>query len=230
MSEKRLSINQWAEEDRPREKMTRWGAEALSDAELLAILIGSGNTDESAVALMRRILADCKNNLNELGKRSIEELCRFKGIGAAKAITLQAACELGKRRALQQPEERKRICSSRDIYALMHPRMCDLPVEESWILLLNQANRVIDSQRLSTGVITDTSVDIRLIVREAILKRATAIVLCHNHPSGNSRPSRFDDNLTDRLAQSCQIMNIKLIDHVIITDGEYYSYSDEGKI
>lgn len=230
MSSNRPAITQWAEEDRPREKMMKWGAETLSDAELLAILIGSGNTDESAVELMRRILADCNNNLCELGKRSIEDLCRFKGIGTAKAITLLAAGELGKRRSMQQPEERLTIRTAKDIYRLMHPKMCDLPIEECWIILLNQGCKVIDCQRISTGGINTTSVDVRLVLREAILKRATAIILCHNHPSGNIRPSRYDDLLTEQLAASAHTMQIRLMDHLVITDGAYYSYADEGKI
>lgn len=226
----KLNINQWAEEDRPREKMMAHGAEVLTDAELLAILIGSGSQEETAVELMRRVLAGCNNNLNELGKLSLEQLCQFKGIGPAKAVTLMAACELGKRRKSAEVEERRVVRTSLDIYDYFHPKMCDLPVEECWVMLLNNASKVIDCQRISTGGISDALVDVRLVLREAILKRATAIVLCHNHPSGSIRPSRHDDRLTQHLAQACSTMDIRLVDHLIVTDGRFYSYSDEGKI
>ncbi|MBQ8443035.1 MAG: hypothetical protein IJX29_06725, partial [Bacteroides sp.] len=178
----RLTIAQWAEEDRPREKMMLHGASALSNAELLAILIGSGNTEESAVELMRKVLGDYRNQLSELGKASIDELCRYKGIGAAKAITILAASELGKRRKEEAVEERREILSSKDVYECFHPLMCDLPTEECWVLLLNQASKIIDKVRISTGGLNATVVDVRCILREALLKRATAISLCHNHP------------------------------------------------
>ena len=192
----RLSINEWAEEDRPREKLQALGAECLSNAELLAILIGSGSTDESAVALMKRIMNDCSNNLNTLGKMSIRELTAYKGMGPAKAITILAACELGKRRQKTQVEERRRLSSPQDIYEYMHPTMQDLDVEEAWVLLLNQGFRLIKPVRLSHGGISETAVDIRLIMKEAIVNNATVIALCHNHPSNNLFPSRNDDNLT----------------------------------
>ena len=230
MESVKLNINQWAEDDRPREKMLRKGAEALSDAELLAILIGSGNTEETAVGLMRRILSSCENNLNELGKLDVNALCRFKGIGEAKAITILAACELGKRRKLAELGERVVIRSSQNIYDYFHSKMCDLPNEECWVMLLNHSNKVIDTLCISRGGLTETAVDVRLVLREAIMRRATAMVLCHNHPSGNIYPSRQDDMLTERLANACQIMNIALLDHVIVTDGTYYSYADEGQI
>lgn len=230
MEREKLNINQWAEEDRPREKMMQHGARVLTDAELLAILIGSGSQDETAVALMRRVLAACDNNLNRLGKLSVEQLCQFKGIGPAKAITIMAACELGKRRKLAETEERKKILHSRDIYDYFHPKMCDLPVEECWVMMLNAASKLIDCQHITTGGISETVVDIRLILREAIMKHATSIVLCHNHPSGNIRPSRQDDRLTEQLAKAGELMNIPLTDHVIVTDGLYYSYRDEGRL
>lgn len=226
----KLTLNEWAEEDRPREKMLNKGISALTDAELLAILIGSGNTDETAVELTRRILASCHNNLNELGKMSVSELCQFKGIGPAKAITIEAASELGKRRKLSSREERKSILNSRDIYNHFHPLMCDLPTEECWILLLNQAIKIINQIKISSGGITETAVDMRCILREALLCRATSVILCHNHPSGSTRPSSSDDRLTAQLQKACSIMNISLLDHVIVTDGRYYSYADEGKI
>ena len=229
MNEK-LKINQWAEEDRPREKMMAHGAASLSNAELLAILIGSGNTEESAVDLMRKVLNDFHNNLNELGKASIDELCRYKGIGEAKAIAVLAASELGKRRKDEEIRERYTMSSSKDIYQYFYPSLCDLPVEECWILLLNQACKVIDKVRISSGGISGTVVDTRCILREAILKRASFIALCHNHPSGNIRPSKEDDRLTHQLNQACQVMNIRLIDHIILVDGQFYSYADEGRI
>ena len=229
MSE-RLSINQWAEEDRPREKMMLHGVSALSNAELLAILIGSGNTEDSAVELMRKVLNDYRNNLNELGKASIDELCRYKGIGPAKAITILAASELGKRRKEEAIEERPAILSSRDVYQCLHPLMCDLPTEECWVLLLNQASKVIDKVKISAGGLSATAVDVRCILREALLKRASAIALCHNHPSGSIRPSREDDLLTKQVVQASECMNIRLVDHVILTDGAFYSYADEGRI
>ena len=226
----RLTITQWAEEDRPREKMMFHGVSALSNAELLAILIGSGNTEESAVGLMRKVLADYSNNLNELGKASIDELCRYKGIGPAKAITILAASELGKRRKEEKVEERVTILSSKDVYECFYPLMCDLPTEECWVLLLNQASKIIDKVKIGAGGLNATAVDVRCILREALLKRASAIALCHNHPSGSIRPSREDDRLTQQVNQASQCMNIRLVDQVILTDGAFYSYADEGRI
>lgn len=230
MEKQKLKLNEWAEEDRPREKMLSKGVALLTNAELLAILIGSGNTEETAVELAQRILASCHNDLNELGKRTVRELCRFKGIGPAKAITIEAASELGKRRNLSAQPERKAIQSSIDIYTYFHPVLCDLPVEECWILLLNQGNKIINRIKISSGGITETAVDVRCILREALVSRATAIVLCHNHPSGLPHPSQNDDRLTAQLQKAGSFMNIRLLDHVIITDGKYYSYADEGRI
>ena len=226
----RLTISQWAEEDRPREKMMMHGASALSNAELLAILIGSGNAEESAVELMRKVLNDYNNNLNELGKASIDELCRYKGIGPAKAISILAASELGKRRKEEAVKERVTILSSKDVYDCFYPLMCDLPTEEFWVLMLNQASKIIDKVKISAGGLSATAVDVRCILREALIKRASAIVLCHNHPSGNIRPSKEDDLLTRHVAQASECMDIRLVDHIILTDGAFYSYSDEGRI
>ena len=226
----RLTITQWAEEDRPREKMMMHGASALSNAELLAILIGSGSAEESAVELTRKILNDYHNNLNELGKASIDELCRYKGIGLAKAISILAASELGKRRKEESVKERIAILSSKDVYECFYPMMCDLPTEECWVLLLNQASKIIDKTKISAGGLSATAVDVRCILREALLKRASAIVLCHNHPSGNIRPSKEDDLLTRHVAQASECMDIRLEDHIILTDGAFYSYADEGRI
>ena len=224
----KLTINNWAEEDRPREKMASLGAEALSNAELLAILIGSGSTKESAVDLMKRVLADSKNNLNTLGKMSIHELCQYNGIGEAKAITILAACELGKRRQMESPEERPDLGSATRLYNYMHPIMQDLDVEEFWVLLLNQHYRLIKKVRISHGGITETAVDIRIIMKEAVLANTTILAVCHNHPSGNLKPSRQDDELTKSIKRACELMHIHFLDHVIITDGQYYSYHESG--
>lgn len=229
MKEK-LTINQWDEQDRPREKMLNKGIQVLTDAELLAILIGSGNRDETAVELMKRVLLACDNNLNELGKYSVNELCSFKGIGPAKAISIVAACELGKRRKIADVVERNRIICSTDVYNELHPLMGDLYTEECWVILLNQNNKIIDKIKISAGGISETAVDVRCILREAILKRAVSIILCHNHPSGNAQPSIEDDRLTSRIKQAGSVMNINLADHVILCDGRYYSYADEGRI
>ncbi len=226
----KLTINQWAEEDRPREKMMQKGAEVLTDAELLGILIGSGSTDESAVSLMQRVLASCDNNLNQLAKWEVRDFARFKGMGPAKSITIMAALELGKRRNLQAQSERHQILSSSDIYKLFHPLLCDLPTEEFWVLLLNQAGKVIDKVRISRGGIDQTTADVRTILREALIKRATQIALVHNHPSGNVNPSNDDLRLTQAVQRAAQTMNIRLIDHLVITDGNYYSFNDEGRL
>jgi DNA repair protein RadC len=226
----KLSISLWAEEDRPREKMVMHGSEALSDAELLAILIGSGSTKESAVDLMKRLLNDCGNNLNTLGKKSIHELCQYNGIGEAKAITILSACELGKRRQLEKVQERKRIDSANAIYDYMHPLMQDLATEEAWILLMNQNYRLIKTVRISRGGISETAVDIRIILKEALLCNATVVALCHNHPSNNPSPSRDDDRLTERVKKACDIMRIYLLDHLVVTDGAYYSYHEQGRL
>jgi len=226
----KLSISFWAEEDRPREKMVMHGSEALSDAELLAILIGSGSTKESAVDLMKRLLNDCGNNLNTLGKKSIHELCQYNGIGEAKAITILSACELGKRRQLEKVQERKRIDSANAIYELMHPKMQDLDTEEAWILLMNQNFRLIKFLRISHGGITETAVDVRIILKEALLCNATVVALCHNHPSNNASPSKDDDRLTEKVKKACDIMRLYLLDHLIITDGAYYSYHEQGRL
>lgn len=226
----KLNINEWAEEDRPREKLMRLGPAALSDAELLAILVGSGSTKEDAVSLMKRILADCHNNLNTLGKMTIHELCAYKGVGEAKAITILAACELGKRRQAEKPEERPDVGTATRIYNQMHPLMQDLDVEEFWLLLMNQNHRLIKQMRISHGGITEVSVDIRIIMREAVLSNATILAVCHNHPSGSLSPSKMDDELTANLNKACQVMRIKLLDHVIVTDGKYFSYYESGRL
>lgn len=229
MSTEKLNINQWAEEDRPREKLMRLGAEALSDAELLAILVGSGSTKETAVELMKRVLSECDNNLNTLGKMTIGELCKYNGIGEAKAITIIAACELGKRRQHEKVKERKKISNSQDIYEYMHPMMQDFNTEEAWVLLMNQNFKLIKSARISRGGITETSVDVRIIIKEAVLANATVIALCHNHPSGNIEPSAEDNRITEKVRMACKTMRLHFLDHVIVTDGGYYSFHDNGR-
>ena len=225
----KLNINQWAKEDRPREKMADLGTEALSNAELLAILIGSGSTDESAVELMKHVLADCNNNLNTLGKKAIHDLTKYKGIGEAKAITILAACELGKRRQAESPEERPDLSTAIKIYRHMHHLMQDLDVEEFWVLLMNQHYRLIKKVKISHGGITETAVDIRIIFKEAVLANATILAVCHNHPSGNLSPSRADEELTKSIQKACELMRIYFMDHVIVTDGQYYSFHELGK-
>ena len=227
-NKQKLSINQWALEDRPREKMMEKGAEALSDAELLAILIGSGNHEESAVELMRRLLNSCDNNLNSLAKWEVKDFSQFKGMGPAKSITVMAALELGKRRNLQMTKERIQITCSKDIYSLFQPLMCDLEQEEFWVLLLNQAAKVIDKVRISTGGIDGTYADVRSILRQALLQRATQIAVIHNHPSGNSSPSQADKQLTEHIRKGAETMNIHLIDHVIVCEDKFCSFADEG--
>ena len=225
----KLTIAQWSESDQPREKLRDKGPQALSDTELLAILIGSGSREESAVDLMKHILSDCHNNLNTLGKMNIHELCEYNGIGEAKAITILAACELGKRRQMETPEERPDLGTATRIYNHMHPLMQDLDVEEFWVLLLNQHYRLIKKIRISHGGITETAVDIRIIIREAVLANTTILAVCHNHPSGSLSPSRQDDELTRSIKRACELMRIHFLDHVIITDGSYFSYHESGK-
>ena len=224
----KLNINQWAEEDRPREKMMALGPQALSDAELLAILIGSGSAEEDAVTLMKRILADCRNNLNTLGKMTIQQLCEYNGVGPAKAITILAACELGKRRQMESPEERPDLGTATRIYNHMHPILQDKDVEEFWLLLMNQNHSLIKKMPIARGGISEVSVDVRIIIREAVLCNATILAVCHNHPSGSLKPSAMDNDLTQTLANACRLMRIRFLDHVIITDGAYYSYHEQG--
>ena len=230
MSEDKLNINQWAEEDRPREKLMRLGAGALTNAELMAILIGSGSPKESAVDLMKHILNDCDNNLNKLGRMSIRELQVYNGMGPAKAVSILAACELGKRRQMEKVQERKDLGSPQAIYDYMRPIMQDLDTEEAWIILMNQNYRLIKEERLSHGGITETLVDVRVIVKEALLNNATIVALCHNHPSDNARPSKEDDRLTERVKKACELMRIYLLDHVIVTESSYYSYREKGRM
>ena len=226
----RLTIANWSPDDQPREKLRDKGPAALSNAELLAILVGSGTPGVSAVELMQQILSDCHNNLNTLGKMSIRDLMVYKGVGEAKAITILAACELGKRRQMEAPEERPDLGSATRIYNYMHPVMQDLDVEEFWVLLMNQNLRLIKKMCVAHGGISEVSVDIRIIIREAVLANATVVTICHNHPSGSVRPSRQDDALTQQVRQACEVMRLHFMDHVIVVDGNYYSYREEGRV
>lgn len=226
-----MKIKEWAEEDRPREKMLLKGVASLSDAELLAILIGSGNNTETAVQLSQRILCSVDNNLNALGKISIKELVSgFKGIGKVKAITIGAALELGKRRGASYLLQRAAVRTSQEAYLLFHPLLSDLPHEELWVALTNRSSKVIEKVKISQGGISETSADLRLILKAAINALAAGIILCHNHPSGNIHPSRQDDQLTTRLQSAAKLIEINLIDHIVLTDGSYYSYADEGRL
>ena len=223
-------ITSWAEDDRPREKLARIGAENLSDAELIAILIGSGNTKESAVDLMKRILKDCDNNLGILGRKSISELTAYNGIGEAKAISILAACELGKRREHEDKLERLDLSQPEAIYQHLLPKMRDLDVEEAYIVLMNNNYKHIKTVRLSHGGITETAVDVRVIIKEAVLCNATIVALAHNHPSGNIHPSGYDDQITRQVKSACDAMRLHFADHIIVTDGAYYSYHESGKL
>lgn len=224
----KLKITDWAEEDRPREKLLLKGVSSLSDAELIAILIGSGNKNETAVELSQRILFSVNNNLNSLGKLTISKLIKdFNGIGEAKAISIIAALELGKRRKLSEGEKQIQIHSGEDAYDVLHPHLGDLRHEEVWVLLLNQSNKVIKKAQMSKGGITASSIDIRLIVKEALDNLATGIILAHNHPSGNSRPSEEDNRITHKLEDACRLLDIRMLDHLIICDNEYYSYNEK---
>jgi DNA repair protein RadC len=229
--EKRLTIREWSEDDRPPEKMLRKGTSSLSDAELLAILIGSGNRDESAVELARRIMRECDDNINELARLTIADLCKkFKGIGEAKAISIMAALELGKRRKTSDVLERKQISSSRDLFELFEPLLIDLVHEEFWIVFMNGANKVLSTHKLTQGGIQQTIVDVPLLLKMSLERLAQSIAVAHNHPSGQNKPSNEDENITRRIKQGCDAIGIRLLDHIIVARGKYYSFADEGKL
>ena len=222
-----MTIKNWEDTDKPREKMMAQGKTALSNAELLAILLGSGSADESAVELSRRILASVNNSLTTLGKQSLQQLQAFKGIGQAKAITILAATEMGRRRAAETPELQPKIEVAHNVFALMQPLIGELPHEEFWVLYLNNTNRVIHKARLFSGGITHTTVDVRLLFKTALEQGAIALILVHNHPSGNITPSKEDIELTQRVKTAGEMLDIKLLDHVIVTEKEYLSLLDE---
>ena len=224
------SIKSWHEADRPREKLVQKGRFALSDAELIAILIGSGNREESAVDLAKRILASVDYNLQSLAKLTVDELMQFKGIGEAKAISIVTALELGKRRRLEKALENKKITSSKAVFELMQPVIGDLKHEEFWVLFLNNSNVVLNKQCLSKGGLTGTLVDTRLVFKPALAQLATGIILCHNHPSGTLNPSTSDKQLTQKIKEAGATLDIKVLDHLIITEKAYFSFADEGLI
>jgi DNA repair protein RadC len=223
-----FSIKNWSQDDQPREKLLYKGKAVLSDAELVAILIGSGNRQESAVALCKRILANVDNNLSELGKMSIKQLMEFKGIGEAKAITIISALELGRRRRSEDALEKKKITSSVSVFELMQPIIGELPHEEFWIIYVNNSNKVIQKNQLSKGGITGTLVDVRLALKNALEVGATGIILAHNHPSGTLKPSTADKQLTQKLKTAGESLDIKVLDHLIITEKAYFSFADEN--
>ena len=221
-------ITNWSEDDKPREKLMLKGKSALSDAELIAILIGSGSRSESAVDLSKRILASVDNNLNALGKLSISQLMTFKGIGEAKAISIIAALELGRRRRSEDAVELKKVTSSKVIFEIMQPIIGELPHEEFWIIYMNNSNKVISKSQLSKGGITGTLVDVRIVFKTALEMGATALILCHNHPSGTLVPSDADKQITRKLKLAGESLEIKVLDHLIVTEASYFSFADEG--
>ena len=223
-----FTIKHWAEGDRPREKLLQKGREFLTDAELLAILIGSGNRNESAVEVSKKVLSRAGDNLNELGKFSVKQLMEVKSIGEARALTIVAAMELGRRRRSSEALEKKKITSSSSVFELMQPKIGELPHEEFWILYLNNSNKVIQELPLSKGGITGTLVDIRIAYKQALQLGATATILVHNHPSGNLNPSTADKQLTAKFKTAGESLDIKVLDHVIVTEKSYFSFADEG--
>jgi DNA repair protein RadC len=225
---KHITIKELAEDDRPREKLLTIGRHALSDAELIAIILGSGTTSETAVQLARRMLADHGNSINQLAKLSIKELQKYKGVGEARAVSIAAAFELGRRRKDSDGTEKPKITSSLIAYEILHKRLSDLQHEEFWVLHLNRANQVVKEEHLSKGGISGTVVDVRLICRSAIENSASGLVIAHNHPSGQVLPSEQDKAITRKLKEALKILDISLLDHLIIGDQKYCSFSDEG--
>jgi DNA repair protein RadC len=231
MSEyKKLNIKDWAVEDRPREKLLSKGARSLTDAELVAILIGSGNLDETAVELSKRILVSTNNDLNELGRKTIDYLQTFNGIGQAKAVSIAAAMELGKRRKEAEVFDKNKITGSKDVADFFQPLLGDLNHEEFWIMLLNRGNKIIDTFMVSQGGITGTVIDVRLILKKALEKMASSLVLCHNHPSGTMQASEADLTITKKIKDAAIIMDISVLDHLIIGQSNYLSLADEGML
>jgi len=223
-----LKITDWAVEDRPREKLIQKGTASLSDAELLAILISSGTKNKSAVDLGRELLGIVNNNLNSLGKLTITDLKKVSGIGTARAVTIAASLELGRRRKLSEVQYVPHIRSSKDVADIFQPLLSDLLHEEFWILFLNRSNKVINRMKLSQGGISGTVTDVRLVMKEAIECLASGIIVCHNHPSGNLNPSESDSKITQKIKEAGILMDIQLLDHLIISDKDYYSFADNG--
>ncbi len=229
-SYKHNGIKNWAAEDRPREKMLEKGISSLSDTELLAILLGSGIKNHSAVELAKLILKKAENNLNELGKLDVRTLQKTKGVGEARAITIIAAMELGRRRKMSEILNRKQISSSSDVFELFQPILSDLPYEEFWVLLLNRSNKIIDKVKISQGGLTGTIIDVRLILKHAIERLSTSIILCHNHPSGNLQPSDSDCKITEKIKEAGNYLDLPVVDHIIVCNSSYFSFADEGRL
>ena len=225
---KHLTIKSLSENDRPREKLATLGRQNLSDAELIGIILGSGNKNETAVQLAQRMLSENQNNINKLAKLSLAELKKFKGVGEAKAVNIAAAFELGRRRTEVETLQRVKITSSHVAYQILQKRLSDLPHEEFWLLILNRANQVIKEDYLSKGGISGTVVDVRLVCKSAIENNASSLVIAHNHPSGQLLPSEQDKKITKKLNEALQTFEISLLDHLIIGDQNYYSFADEG--
>tara|TARA_R100000935_G_C2800004_1_gene150029 strand:- start:140 stop:838 length:699 start_codon:yes stop_codon:yes gene_type:complete len=223
-----FTIKNWALDDRPREKLLQKGKFALTDAELIAILIGSGNKNESAVELSKKILSQYQNNLNTLGKLSVAQLIQFKGIGEAKAISIIAAMELGRRRRAEEAMDLIKISSSNSVFEVLQPIIGELNHEEFWILYLNNSNKIIEKFQISKGGITGTLVDVRITLRKALELGAVSLILAHNHPSGNLNPSEADKQLTQKLKIAAESLDIKILDHIIVTEKSYFSFADEG--
>jgi len=224
----KLTIKCWSEEDRPREKLQLKGKQNLSDAELIAIIIGSGNSKQSAVELSQYILASVKNDLFDLGKKSIEDLMEFKGIGEAKAISIIAALELGRRRALAEAKPQDKIISDKIVFEMMSPILSDLPHEEFWVICLNRNNRFISKHKISSGGIAGTVADMKMIFNIALKELASSIILCHNHPSGNNQPSESDRILTKKAVEGGKLLEIEVLDHIIIAQHQYFSFKQDG--
>jgi DNA repair protein RadC len=224
------SIREWSEDDRPREKLIKKGTAALSDAELIAILLGSGSAKQSAVELARDILASGKNNINTLGKMSLKELMKFKGVGEAKAVSIVAALELGKRRKLEEVVTKRSISTSADAFEYYQPLLGDLKYEEFHVLFLTRANTFIDSVCISSGGTVGTVMDIKILMKHALDKLAQSIIVAHNHPSGNNQPSKQDEQITRKIKDACALFEIALLDHIIIADKSYFSFADAGMI
>ena len=223
-----LSIKKWAAEDRPREKLVNKGKEVLSDAELIAVLISSGNDKESAVGLAKRILMQVNNDLNALAKYTVNDLKKFKGIGEAKAVSIVAALELGRRRQLTKVKEKAKIASAKDIAEMFIPVLADMPTEEFWVVYMNRSNKVINKERISTGGVAGTVVDIKVLFKKALENLASSIILVHNHPSGTLSPSKMDVEITRKIKESGDLMDVVLLDHVIIAETGYYSFTEDG--
>ncbi|WP_370090100.1 DNA repair protein RadC [Ekhidna sp.] len=230
MEDNRLTIKRWAEEDRPREKLLLKGKAALSEAELIAILIGSGNRDQTAVELSQYILNQCENDLSNLARLSVKDLQKFKGIGEAKAISIVAALEIGRRRKNSEPLKKVKIGSSKDAFHLLHGDFMDLNHEEFWLLLLKRNNEVIKKEMLSRGGVSGTVVDAKIIFKRALEETASGLILAHNHPSGNLKPSQEDINLTKRIKDAGKSLDITVLDHLIITDQGFFSFADENML